>query len=224
MGREGRKKYVRRGSPSFDAYLRNRAVEEIGTRDRGWLQTGAAVDVDYSLNPLSSDGKLDKPGDYSPGNIVERGNKWRGPWAHHVLESHGFKVAVRPPQALDALGKVTDGVTCPDLFIGDEMWEVKSPPPRTAPVKPGNELKFINAQMRSAAKNFRNPYDVEMKAPIASAPPTRVVLNVRYVGEDMDISSDAFASKLVAEMKQCNVKEVIAIDAKGRIVRYKKSA
>lgn len=50
------------------------------------------------------------------------------------------------------------------------------------------------------------------------------MLNVRYVGEDIDVSSDAFASKLMAEMKQCNVQEVMAIDAGGRIVRYKKSA
>ena len=141
-----------------------------------------------------------------------------------MLEDYGYKVTARPPEALDALGRVIDGVTCPDLFIGDEIWEVKSPPPRTAPVKPGNELKFINAQMRSAAKNFRNPYDVERKEPMESAPPTRVVLNVRYVGEDIDVSSDAFASKLMAEMKQCNVQEVMAIDAGGRIVRYKKSA
>lgn len=206
---------AKRGTPEFS--------REVELRDPDWL-FGDEAATDYSLNPLENYGTLVAPGDYSPENIVDRGNEWRDLWAHHVLESNGYKVAVRPPEALDALGKVMDGVTCPDLFIGDEIWEVKSPPPRTAAVKPGNELKFINAQMRSAAKNFRNPYDVDMKAPMASAPPTRVILNIRYAGEDIDVSSDAFASKLMAEMKQCNVKEVMAIDAKGRIVKYRKSA
>lgn len=196
---------------------------EVRLRDPDWL-FGDEAATDYSLNPIEAYGTLVKPGDYSLENITNRGNEYRDLWAHHVLEDYGYKVTVRPPEALDALGRVIDGVTCPDLFIGDEIWEVKSPPPRTAPVKPGNELKFINAQMRSAAKNFRNPYDVELKEPMESAPPTRVVLNVRYVGEDIDVSSNAFASKLMAEMKQCNVQEVMAIDAGGRIVRYKKSA
>lgn len=54
--------------------------------------------------------------------------------------------------------------------------------------------------------------------------PTRVVLNVRYVSGDIDISSEAFAAKLMVEMKQCNVREVMAIDARGGIVRYINSA
>lgn len=196
---------------------------EVRLRDPDWL-FGDEAATDYSLNPIEAYGTLVKPGDYSLENIANKGNEYRDLWAHHVLEDYGYKVTVRPPEALDALGRVIDGVTCPDLFIGDEIWEVKSPPPRTAPVKPGNELKFLNAQMRSADKNFRNPYDVGLKAPMASRPPTRVVLNMRYAGDNIDISSDAFASKLMAEMKQFDVHEVMAIDADGRIVRYKKSA
>lgn len=117
-----------------------------------------------------------------------------------------------------------DGVTCPDIFIGDEIWEIKSPPPRKAPVKPGNELKFINQQMKSAAGNFDNPYDVELKAPMSTMPPKRVVLNLRYVGIDIDIESRPFVNKLTAEMKQFQISEVMAIDGEGRIVRYKRSA
>lgn len=206
---------AKRGTPEFS--------REVEMRDPDWLFGDEAV-TDYSLNPVKNYGRLLAPGDYSPENIVDRGNEWRDLWAHHVLESHGYKVSVRPPEALDALGKVMDGVTCPDLLIGDEIWEVKSPPPRTVAVKPGNELKFINAQMRSADKNFRNPYDAELKAPMSSKPPTRVVLNLRYVGGHIDISSDAFASKLMAEMKQFDVQDVMVIDADGTIARYKKSA
>ena len=100
---------------------------EVRLRDPDWL-FGDEAATDYSLNPIEAYGTLVKPGDYSLENITNRGNEYRDLWAHHVLEDYGYKVTVRPPEALDALGRVIDGVTCPDLFIGDEIWEVKSPP------------------------------------------------------------------------------------------------
>lgn len=206
---------TRRGTAEFD--------REVELRDPDWL-FGDEATTDYSLCPKKSYGTLLKPGDYSLENIADPGNECRDLWAHHVLESCGYKVKTRPPEAKNALGKVMDGVTCPDIFIGDEIWEIKSPPPRKAPVKPGNELKFINQQMKSAAGNFDNPYDVELKAPMSSRPPKRVVLNVRYVGIDIDIESKPFVNKLTAEMKQFQISEVMAIDGEGRIVRYKRSA
>lgn len=77
--------------------------------------------------------------------------------------------------------------------------------------------------MKKAARNFRNPYDVEAKAPMTSRPPVRVVLNVGYL-DSIDVGTEQFSSKLMEEMKQSNVSEVIVMDADGAIARYKKSA
>ena len=196
---------------------------EVSLRDPDWLLGGAAK-VDYALNPIENYGRLIVPGDYSLGNISNQGVEARDLWAHHVLESYGYRVRARPAEALDAHGVVMDGVTCPDIFLGDEVWEIKSPPPREAAVKPGNELKFINAQMKSADGNFRNPYDVDAKAPMGKRPPSRVILNVRYAAPEADIESREFASKVMAEMKQFRITETLVIDGKGKIVSYKNNA
>ena len=196
---------------------------EVSLRDPEWLLGGEAK-ADYALNPIENYGSLVVPGDYSLGNISNQGVEARDLWAHHVLESYGYRVRARPAEALDAHGVVMDGVTCPDIFLGDEVWEIKSPPPREAAVKPGNELKFINAQMKSADGNFRNPYDVDAKAPMGKRPPSRVILNVRYAAPEADIESREFASKVMAEMKQFRIAETLVIDGKGKIVSYKNDA
>lgn len=196
MGAGERERYARRGSPSFDAYLRNRVVEEMGTRDRGWLQTGAAVETDYSLSPLRSYGRLKRPGDYSPGNIVDRGNEWRDLWAHHVLGMNGIAAQ-------------THGKDDIDLTINGEWWEVKSPDEPGEPPRPGRELSFVEKNLRAAAHQFE-------KRGLGSA---RVVFNPRYrsVATDEDM-----VAEIRRRMRTHDVSEVLYINSDGTLTRITK--
>ena len=134
----------------YQAYLKRRTVEEMGRRDRGWLQ-GGKVSTDYTANPMSRYGRLIVPGDYSPGNIVDRGNEWRDLWAHHVLEQNGIRAE-------------THGSADLDLTIDGVWWEVKSPEGG------GDSIRFVESNVRAAARQFA-------KRGIGSP---RLVFNARY--------------------------------------------
>ena len=77
-------------------------------------------------------------GDYSPGNIADKGNEWRDLWAHHVLEQHGISPAAHGSQDID-------------LTINGEWWEVKSP---EEPDGGSHDLGFIERLIRKAKKQF----------------------------------------------------------------------
>ena len=167
-------------------------AREVKLRDPEWLYGGEAV-IDYSVNPIKSYGKLVTPFDYSPGNIVDRGNEWRDLWAHHVLEENG--IAATTHAAKDV-----------DLTIGGEWWEVKSPEMPTAPPKEGRELAFIERELRKASKQFK-------KRGIDSA---KVVFNARY---RQVASDDEMVSELKKRMAMHHIDEVLYITSDGGVIR-----
>lgn len=179
----------------YQAYLKRRTVEEMGRRDRGWLQ-GGKVSTDYTANPMSRYGRLIVPGDYSPGNIIDRGNEWRDLWAHHVLEQNGIRAE-------------THGSADLDLTIDGVWWEVKSPETSAGGVRPGNELDFIEKNLRRASHQFRD-------RGLGSA---RVVLNLRYRHAASD---DVLIGETKRRMAMHDVAEVLFIKSDGSLERLYK--
>lgn len=164
---------------------------EVELRDPDWL-FGDDVTTDYSLNPRESYGTLLVPDDYSPENIVNRGNEWRDLWAHHVLEQNGIK-------------PIAHGKKDIDLTINGEWWEVKSPDEPKSPPDPENELSFVESNLRKASHQFKK----------RGLGPVRVVFNPKYRAASPE-------SEMIAEvrrrMKQHHVIEVLFIKSDGSIV------
>lgn len=99
--------------------------------DPGWLYDGRTVEPDYADNPRQAYGRLVVPGDYSPENVVNRGDEWRGLFAHDTLARHGIRFRAQDHFQLDGV-------------IEDELWEVKSPD--------GETLRSIEKAFRKAKK------------------------------------------------------------------------
>ena len=169
----------------YQAYLKSRTVKEMGRRDRGWLQ-GGKIETDYSLNPIKSYGTLKVPDDYSPSNIINRGNEWRDLWAHHVLEQNGVKAE-------------THGAADIDLTINGEWWEVKSPEGS------GGSLRFVESNVRSAAKQFA-------KRGISSP---KLVFSVRY----RDCDDQEVKRELVRRMREHRIADCLFIGSDGSLER-----
>lgn len=108
-------------------------VRFAGLHDPGWLYDGRLVEPDYSESPRSSYGRLLVPGDYSPANIVDRGNEWRDLFAHDMLAESGIRLRTKDSTQLDGT-------------IEDELWEVKSPD--------GETVRSIEKAFRKAKKQF----------------------------------------------------------------------
>lgn len=165
---------------------------EVALRDPDWL-LGDEVGTDYSLNPRENYGTLLTPGDYSPGGIVNRGNEWRDLWVHHALERAGIKPVVHGKQDID-------------MTINGEWWEVKSPDEPKSPPGPGNELSFIESNLRKASRQFK-------KRGLGSA---HVVFSPKY--RDGPSESDMLA-EVRKRMKQHRISEVLYVKADGSILR-----
>lgn len=204
----------------YRRFVNAQAIREAETRDFRWLNTGEIPQIDYALNPRSAYGTLVVPNDYSAGNIVGKGNEWRDLFALDTLQGNGFALATRPPKAVGRDGAVIDGVTCPDLTIGDEIWEIKSPPPSNGAVKEGNELDYIGQQLRRANHSFSNPYDPESMEGMGDYSPKRAILNLFYRPSPVPVSSERFRNKLAGEMRRYDIDEVIVIDADGALRRF----
>ena len=207
-------------SDAFDSFAARQVSKEIETRDPEWFRTGKAPEVDYSLSPREERGRLASPGDYSDENIIEKGNEWRDLFAIDTLQRGGFRISTRPSKALGSDGAEVDGVTCPDINIGDEIWEIKSPPPQRKPVKDGNELDYIGQQMRRAKHNFSNVYDPDLMDGVGEHSPKKVVLNLYYHPSPVPLSSERFRNKLVGEMRRYGIDEVLVIDGDGSMMRF----
>lgn len=180
----------------YRRFFQARVIAEVETRDFRWLNTGDIPDVDYSGNPVGEYGRLVVAGDYSPENIVDRGNEWRDLWAHHVLAENGFAV------------KAFDGKNI-DIKINDQWWDVKSPESRGETPKPGRELSFIENDVRKAVRQFdkRGLHDE-----------TRIVYNPRY---RHDASDEKMISELKRQMEGHGVVEALYITENGGVVRIK---
>lgn len=120
--------------------------------DPGWLYDGRLVEPDYSENPRSSYGRLLVPGDYSPANIVDRGNEWRDLFAHDMLAKSGIVVTTHDSRQLD-------------VTIEDELWEVKSPD--------GSSARSVEGGIRKAKRQFIDRFGHETQI--------RVVFNSLYI-------------------------------------------
>ena len=145
---------------------------------------------------MSRYGRLIVPGDYSLGNIIDRGNEWRDLWAHHVLEQNGIRAE-------------THGSADLDLIIEGVWWEVKSSETSVVGVKPGNELDFIKKNLRRASHQFRD-------RGLGSA---RVVLNLRYRHAASD---DVLIRETKRRMVMHDVAEVLFIKSDGSLERLYK--
>lgn len=143
------------------------------------------IPVDYSGNPRSAYGRLIKPGDYSPANIVDRGNEWRDLFAHDTLMRYGFRIK-------------THGHDSIDISLNGELWEIKSFDESDKIPDPGKGYRFIESEMRRAVKQFKNR-DI--------ADPVRVVLNFKYRPVNYDIAYNEIEHR----MRIHNIGEVIAI-------------
>ena len=175
-----------------DSRQMSRLTEYMRLHDKRWLHFGEVPEVDYSENPMSAYGRLLTEGDWSPENIVDRGNEWRDLWAHHVLSESGFSVA-------------THGASEIDLTIGGQSWEVKSPQPSDVAPKPGRELAFIENDVRKAVRQFRKRgLDGQV----------RIVYNPRYrhVASDKEMTRE-----LLRQMRGHGVKEAIFINEDGSV-------
>lgn len=175
-----------------DSSQMSRLTEYMRLHGKRWLHFGEIPEVDYSENPMSAYGRLLVEGDWSPENIVDRGNEWRDLWAHHVLSENGFSVT---PHGREDIDLTLDGV----------WWEVKSPgPPEVAPRK-GRELSFIENDVRKAVRQFRKR---------GMADSTRIIFNPRY---RHDASDKELKEELKRQMSAHGVKEAIFINEDGSV-------
>lgn len=218
---------------AFNDYYAHRICREMDTRDRRWLHDGTVPPIDYSSSPRETIGWLRKrseefnPSDYSDDNIIKGSNEneWRDLFAYDALANNGFNVKKRVDRAVDSFGNEIDGVTNPDIEIDGVIWEIKSPHPRKggASPKPGNELKFLNGQLREAFDNFENPYDEAGKTGMGDMRrETCVVINLLYKNPNRTWDKGAVMKKIESEMKSLSgndrvVKEVICIFPDGSI-------
>ncbi len=213
-------RFAGKNADAFNDYYAHRITAEMDTRDREWLWSGRKPEIDYTLNPIENYGRPKKLGVYDAANFRETNGEWRDLFAHDMLKNAGFPIKTRPSQAYGEDGVIMEGVTNPDIFIGEQIWEIKSPQPSVpGRAKPGNELKFISDQMRNANHNFDNPYDPYTKKGMGKRDlPRRVVLNLRC--RSVDTKSSKFKNKLMAEMRSSHISEVLVIDKDGSIARY----
>ncbi len=185
----------------FERFSRARIMREVETRDWRWLYTGEPPAMDCRYRSRESYGKMKKPNDYSEENLDDRSeDDWRDLLAIDTLQSNGFSITIRPREAVDKDGKLIDGVSNPDIFIGNQLWEIESPRNGSKSPKPGNELDFVGEQLRSSKRNFKNPYDPETKEPMSSFDgKKRVVLNLKY--RDFESSDKRLIGKVRSEMR-----------------------
>lgn len=165
----------------------------LSLMDPDWLYFGRVPEPDYSLAPRTTYGTLKKrsasfnPADYDLSNFMNEkgkgqlGNEWRDVFVHDAMANAGMKVVTRPAATKPSSG-ADSGITSPDVWINGTMWEIKSPQPPRDEAKPGNELKFIKAQFRSAHdRNFKNPLDIETGSGMGDMrSETRVIISTRY--------------------------------------------
>lgn len=152
------------------------------------------IPVDYSDNPRSTYGRLLKPGDYGPENIVDRGNEWRDLFAHDALMRHGFTVTTH---GQDSIG----------ISINGQLWEVKSFEESGMPQTQGHAGRFIESKMRKANSQFEKRGIHE---------PSKVVLNFRY----RQISQVFATGEIERLMPIHNIGEVIAIWEDGSMTHF----
>lgn len=182
----------------------------------GWATFGDAQPVDYSLNSRGNYGTMLEDGSYLPENIVSRGNEWRDLFAHDALSANGFKVTARPDIPTAAAARGTDGVSNPDIFINDELWEIKSP---CTTDESGDGLRFVGSAFKKAKRNFGNPYDPYTGGAVEGFDGTRrVVLNLRY--RRLSRSYQEVERTIVNEMSSRGIAEVICIEESGEMHWY----
>lgn len=187
-------KKARKGEDRFNGYWASKVAETLELMDSRWLYDGAPVKTDYSNNPIKNYGRLLTPDDYSPENIVDRGNEWRDLIAHDRLSRAGIKAQAMGGRDLD-------------LLINGSPWEVKSPEAPSEAPKPGRELAFIERDLRKAVKQFEKR---------GMGDQTSVVMNTRY----RNVASDEkVISEIKRQMEAHHVKRVIFISPSGDI-RY----
>ena len=95
--------------------------------------------------------------------------------------------------------------------------EIKSPPNTLRDSK--DSLSFVQNAMKSAKSNFSNPYDYEKKDGMGEVIDRRVVLNLKYKSRNWD--GKEFEKRLMNEMREYGIKEVMCISDDGSIRRYK---
>lgn len=217
-------KRTRGGKDDFNDYYAHRVCQEMDTRDREWLWSGKVPEVDYTSCSRKIYGTLQKesesfnPGDYKKENVIDRGPEWMDLFAHDALANSGFNFATRPQSALDAKGKVIEGVTTPDGRIGKVMWEIKSPRDGVVPHKPKNDLKFIEQAFRESRGNFRNPYDeTSLNGMGDMSKQAKLVLNTRY--RTIASTDDEVAAEVGRRAKMYEI-ECLWIDKNGSIRRF----
>lgn len=176
-----------------DSSQMSRLTEYMRLHGKRWLHFGEIPEVDYSENPMSAYGRLLVEGDWSPENVVDRGNEWRDLWAHHVLSENGFSVTPH------GVGKI-------DLTIGDTLWEVKSPQSTGVVPRPGRELSFIENDVRKAVRQFR-ARGLDGQA--------RIVYNPRY---RHDAPDDEMIAELRRQVGGHGVREALFITEDGGVV------
>lgn len=183
-------------SERYRRFVNAQTFKEVETRDFRWLNTGKAPKVDYSDNPESEYGRLLVPGDYSPENIVDRGNEWRDLYAHHALSSNGFVVKTFDSKHID-------------VKINGVWWDVKSPEQGKEKPKPGRELSFIENDVRKAVRQF-SKRGMHGQA--------RIVYNPKY---RHDASDEEMVAELSRQIKGHGAKEALFITENGGILRIK---
>ncbi len=129
-----------------------------------------------------------------------------------------ISMVMRPRYAMDDDKKQIDGFSTPDLWISGQLWEIKSPRIKTkSSQKEGNELKYIDNQLKAAVKNFSNPYDpTDAGRYDRFDGKRRVILNLKYrpspVGENETIEA------IKRSMQNRKISEVLYVNEYGDIL------
>ena len=193
----------------YRRFVNAQAIREAETRDFRWLNTGEAPRIDYSGNPFDSYGQPESRGVYTADNFHDHNGEWRDVFAMDMLSESGFKVRTRRPDAPDGYSNI-------DIFIGDELWEIKSPEDREG--SNPDSLRFVEGNLRAAVKQFMNQYDRESGAGMDYGGEVRVVFSSRYKA----IDDKKIERELRRQINLQNVSQILFIRKDGSITRIEK--
>ena len=164
--------------------------------------------IDYSLMPRNCFGRQIVEGDYSEDNIVDRKKEWRDIIVHDILAALGKKVTARARNSPDGYSDI-------DIFIGEKLYEIKSPYEESE-----NKNRFIESNLRKAKKQFLKQYDPTTDDKLDYSGDIRVILNLSY----KDASGVDVESQILKHMEGHKIDEVILIDKQSPILRFVRKA
>ncbi|MBQ9059060.1 MAG: hypothetical protein IJ125_07745 [Atopobiaceae bacterium] len=200
---EKRAKYLKQGGRGKDGFKRDLVLAEMNRRDREWLRTGKAPEIDYSEKSRAQFGvRAHNAKDYLRQNFIVIGNEWKDLFVHDSLQAAGFSII--PHRTIQE-----GGITNRDISIGNSIWEIKSPEAQPNSYSK-DELKFVQRRVQRARHQFRDEGISDV----------RIVFNNYYTGFYGKDETRVY-TRFRDEVAKQGIADALFITKKGIVMRVK---